>query len=804
MNYLKLTRIVWIFSMLLLYFQGPLQAQSATAGINDQLNGATWIAAHENVTMADSLLYNDHPAPLFRKEFSIAGKLKKGTLTITAAGYYLASINGQSIENNLLDPAWTNFSKRIYSSEYDVTSMIHAGKNVLGTILGNGFFNALPLRMFGRFNLREYLPTGEPRFIAKLRLEFSDGSVKEIVTDKDWKTSRGPILRNNVYMGEKFDANKEISGWNLPGFMDTGWSNVIPCASPGGVIIPAFFPAVKASRMIKPIGIHNSAHGIVVDFGVNLTGLYRIRLKGKPGDTITFRFGERLYDNKTLDPMTTVAGQIKRKGSGGPGSPDVVWQTDSYIFGKEREITFQPHFTFHTFRYMEISGLNYLPGKEDVEAIEFHSAVENQNQFYCSSDLLNSIQKACRQTFLNNLISVQSDCPARERFGYGGDLNATSETFIDNFNMHGFYRKTIYDWVDAMQDSIFIDTAPFVGIKYCGISWESAFFTTQYRLFQYYGDTAIINELYQKDLDWMKKVAELHPAEIIDRGLSDHESLEKVPVQLIGSTHYLDCARIMKRFAEFRHDDQNIMKFNELEKSISGKLLDQFWNEAVAGPINRQTLFATLIYYGIIPPNELQAASDSLLKAIRSAPAGHFTTGIFGTKYILEALSMTGHANEVYKIVNSTAFPGWGFMIDRGASTIWEAWKESDNTYSNCHPMFGTVSEWYFRWLAGIRPLDGYPGFKRFIIAPSFPEGLNSASAIYNTPCGDIKIDWKRDVISGIILKLTIPKGTAAEFSTSGNTQKQWKVTNVNTKVILSGNKNKTSFMLQAGNYLVN
>ncbi len=781
-----------------------LQAQNVSKGALTNLSSATWIGAKEQVVKVDSMMYQDHPAPLFRKEFSVAGKLKKGTLTITAAGYYLASINGKQIENNLLDPAWTNFSKRIYSSEYDVTALIQKGKNVMGTILGNGFYNSLPLRMFGKFNLREYLPAGEPRFIAKLRLEFADGSIKEIVTDKGWKTSSGPILRNNVYLGEKYDAGKEIAGWEFPEFNDMDWGNAIQYSSPGGTIIPAFFPAVKASRMIKPIGIQNSGHGIIVDFGVNLTGLYRIQLRGKSGDTIVFRFGERLYDNGTLDPMTTVAGQIKRNGSGGPGSPDIAWQTDSYIFGNERESTWQPHFTFHTFRYMEIMGLNYLPGKEDLEAIEFHSAVENQNQFACSSELLNSIQKACRQTFLNNLISVQSDCPARERFGYGGDLNATSETFIDNFIMHDFYRKTIYDWIDAMQDSIFIDTAPFVGIKYCGISWESAFLTTQYQLYQYYGDTAIINELYQKDLDWMKKVAGLHPAEIIDKGLSDHESLEKVPVQLIGSTHYLECARIMKRFAQFKHDDTNVRKFSELEKSLSRKLVERYWHRPVPDPINRQTLFATMIYYGIIPSNELSAATDSLLKAVRTAPAGHFTTGIFGTKYILEALSMTGHSDEVFRIVNSTAFPGWGFMIHRGATTIWEAWKESDNTYSNCHPMFGTVSEWYFRWLAGIRPLEGYPGFKKFIIAPSFPEELNSASAIYNTPFGNIKIDWKRDLQGGIRLNLTIPKGTLAEFSPSGNAQKLWKVTNVNTKKIVTAYHDRTSFLLPEGEYQVN
>ena len=746
------------------------------------LSGASWIGEPEQVVRIDSLLFGDDPAPLFRKQFTLTRKIKKATLTISAAGYYLASINGKRLENNILDPAWTNFSKRIFYSSYDVTSLLKIGENAIGTQLGNGFFNLLPLRMFGSRNLRDILPTGRPRFIARLSLVYADGTSEEIYTDSGWKTSKGPILRNNVYLGEIYDAGKEIQYWDLPEFNDVNWENVAIVSDPGGKLQPAFFPPVEVVNKIKPVKISQISQGYIVDLGINLTGLYKIRLKGNPGDSIRFRFGERLYENGTLNPMTTVAGQIKRKGSGGPGSPAIAWQTDTYIFGREKEVVYQPKFTFHTFRYMEIKGLKYAPGINDIEALEFHTKVENQNYFTCSSDLINSIQKISRQTFLNNLISVQSDCPAREKLGYGGDLNATSETFISNFDMHSFYRKSIYDWVDAMQDSIFIDTAPYVGIKYCGISWESAFLTTQFKLLQYYGDTSIVNELYAKDLEWMNKVRKLHPAEIIDKGLSDHESLQKVPVQLIGSTHYLDCARIMQRFAAIKKDQKNLDRFKTLEQSLTRKLLDQFWYKPVPDPINRQTLFATLIYYQIIPPHEMATATDSLLKAIRQAPSGHFTTGIFGTKYILEALSMTGHTDEAYKIVNSTAFPGWGFMVERGATTLWEAWKESDNTYSNCHPMFGTVSEWFYRWLAGIRPDATHPGFKEFLFSPSFPSALNEVRALYHAPSGDIKVEWKRNKEAKILISISIPSATTTVFLPAGSAPKSWKVTNVNTK----------------------
>ena len=786
----------------LLCFDNLLIAQNRTF-VNSDLQDAKWIGAGNQIAFPDSLLYGDHPAPLFRKDFQVQKGLISAQLSITAAGYYLILINGKRLENNILDPAWTNFSKRVYYSNYDITSLIKKGTNVVGIILGNGFYNSLPLRMFGKFNFREFLPTGQPQFIARMRFDYSDGSSKEIVSDTSWKTSPSPILKNNIYLGELYDSRKEIDGWDRPGFDDRRWTNSELKAGPGGEIQSSFFPGVTISRRINPAEIWGSSKGTIIDLGVNLTGVFKIHMFGDTGDTVTFRFGERLYENGLLNPMTTVAGQIKRKGSGGPGAPDVAWQTDRYIFGAKSEVDYQPDFTFHTFRYMEIQGLKYVPQKRDIEAIEFHSNVENQNNFNCSSALINKIQKACVQTFLNNLISVQSDCPAREKLGYGGDLNATSEAFINNFNMQSFYRKTIYDWVDAIQDSIFIDTAPFVGIAYCGISWESAFLTTQDKLLQYYGDTAIINELYKCDLDWMDKVRRLYPEEIVDKGLSDHEAIVKVPVQLIGSTHYLECARIMKRFARIKGDMAAFNRFDSLEKSLTWKLLDLYWRNPTKNPINRQTIFATLIYYQLIPANEIQAAADSLLKAVRNSPAGHFTTGIFGTKYILEALSMTGHTDEVFKIVESTEFPGWGHMMDRGATTLWESWKESDNTYSNCHPMFGSVSEWYYRWIAGIRPSIEFPGFKKFILAPNFLAGLNFVNAVYNTPYGDIKVEWKRNTEGNIELKVDVPNGTSAEFFTTGKAQKTWNVTNVNTKVTVLYDATSSSMELPGGEYSI-
>jgi alpha-L-rhamnosidase len=503
--------------------------------------------------------------------------------------------------------------------------------------------------------------------------------------------------------------------------------------------------------------------------------------------------------------MTTVAGQIKKEGKGGAGAPAIAWQSDTFIFGNETAKWYSPEFTFHTYRYMELAGLKEAPTFDEVEGLALNSNVASYSDFTSSSELVNAIQEITERTFLANLTSVQSDCPAREKFGYGGDLNATSEAFIYNFDMLDFYRKTIYDWVDAINDSVFVDTAPYVGLNYCGISWESAFITTQYNLFLYYNDTALIKELYETDLKWMEKAARIHPNGIVEEGLSDHESLEAVPVELTGTAHYLECAKVMKKFANYMGDTEHEKQFEQLADQLTTIMLDKFWQSPIAEPINKQTLFATLLYHDIIPEDEIGIAVDSLLSSITGSTE-HFITGIFGTKYILEALSKTGNSEAVYNIVNSKAYPGWGYMIDRGATTIWETWKESDNTYSNCHPMFGSVSEWFYKWLVGIKPDLNYPGFEKFIIAPSLPKGLSHVNGSYKSPFGEIVANWKNLGKEKQEFEITIPAGSTALVKLPASEQQKITFTENSSGKLFTPIRTAAqhfSFELPSGKYII-
>ncbi len=262
----------------------------------------------------------------------------------------------------------------------------------------------------------------------------------------------------------------------------------------------------------------------------------------------------------------------------------------------------------------------------------------------------------------------------------------------------------------------------------------------------------------------MEKAAGIHPEGWVNEGLGDHESLTHVPVELTGTCHYLACARIMKTFASVMEDAKNEAKYHRLAEKLEVLLRKKYWEQPVKEEINKQTLFANLLYYDIVPPGDRQAAADSLLKAVNKGPAGHLTTGIFGTKHILEALSKQVAPETVFQIVNSTDFPGWGFMVDNGATTLWETWKESDNVYSNCHPMFGSVSQWFYQWLGGIRPDPQHPGFKKFYLSPATPKGLEHVNCTYHSPFGRIHSSWEKEN-NRCTYRFEIPDGTTARVT---------------------------------------
>jgi len=728
-----------------------------------------WLCDGKPTPTKDEDFYKDDPAPLFRKEFELAKKIKKARLYVTGLGYYEASLNGNKVGKSVLDPGWTNYDKQIFYSTYDVTELVQDGENCLGVTLGNGWYNPLPLQMWGRRNMREPLPIGRPRFISQLNIEFADGSTKSIVSDKDWKVHPGPILRNNVYLGEVYDARKEIENWNLPGLDDRDWKNAVKAAKPKGKLLSQPQQPIRVTKTLKPTKIIGPKPGVYVfDFEQNFAGWVQLSLRASAGAKVTLRFGELLYPDSTLNVMTSVAGQVKGKNDkgenrGGPGSPEIAWQSDTYISkGKGLEV-YTPRFTFHGFRYVEVTGLPAKPSLDLLEGHRLNSDINIVGTFHCSNDMINQIQEMTQWTFLSNIFSVQSDCPHREKFGYGGDLATTSEAFMLNFDMAQFYAKAVYDWHDAaLPDGMMTDTAPFVGIQYCGVPWAMAHPLLLCQLYQYYGNIQLIEQHYPTASRWLDLVASQNPDFIIREGLSDHEGLEDMPKPQMITPLYYQSAQFLACLAKHLGLNEDVEKYSKLAQNIKQAYLKNFLEENTGkfDPAS-QASQSFALYNNLVPADEKQDAIDFLLDKIRIEKEEHLSTGMFGTKYMFNVLSQEGYSDAAYSMVNQKTYPGWGYMLENDATTVWEHWAFSDNTYSHNHPMFGSISEWFYKWLAGIQPHPEAVGFDRIIIRPQVIDGLDWVKAEHKSIRGEIVSEWKKEN-GQFDLKIVVPANTTA------------------------------------------
>jgi len=723
---------------------------------------AEWISDGKPLPEEDADFYRDDPAPLFRKPFEVSGAVHRARLYISALGYYRASLNGEIIGDHQLDPLWTLPNKRVFYSAYDVTEMLSEGANCLGVTLGNGWYNPLPLRMWGRVNLRERIPVGRPQFIARLEVEYTNGSVESLVSDPSWKFTKGPILRNSIYLGEKVDARKSVPGWDAPGLDDRGWKAAHRAPAPEGPLQAQPLPAIKVTAALRPVAITGPTEGVyIVDMGQNFGGWARFRFDVPAGTAITMRYGELLYADGTLNPMTSVCGQIKRKKATADGSPPIAWQADTYIARGGAPEVYTPTFTFHAFRYIELTGLPSRPTLDSIEGLRMNSDVEPVGSFSCSNELFNRIQKMCQWTFLSNLFGVQSDCPHRERFGYGGDLVTTSDAFMLNYDMAGFYAKATRDWADsALPNGMLTDTAPSVGIQYCGVGWAMAHPHLQTQLYRYYGDRRIIEDQYAVSKRWLELVRAANRDHIVSRGLHDHEALQKDKSPPMVTPLYCESARMLSRLASILGKEEEAQEYSQLAESIRNAYQEKFVAKetgVVASGIQGAQAFALCL--DMLPKETQPNALAHLVQDITGKHNGHLTTGIFGTRYMLEALSREGEIEVVNTIVNQCDFPGWGHMLESGATTLWEHWKFSDNTFSHNHPMFGSVSQWFYNWLGGIEPAADAVGFDRINLHPRFIKGLDWVKCTHRSVRGPITCNWKREGDT-VAMEVRVPVNT--------------------------------------------
>ena len=730
---------------------------------------ARWIGDGRKNPEADKDYFQDDRMPLFRRDFQIKKSLQSARLYISGLGYYEAYLNGRKSGDHMLDPGWTTYRKQVQYVVHDIGPMLKIGRNVIGVMLGNGWWNPLPLKFFGRWDLRQYQQTGRPIFRAVILLRYKDGTEEWIRTDEHWKVAPGPIIRNNVYLGEQYDARLEQKNWCSNGTLSADWKMAVPEIGPEGRLTPQVQPPIRITKRLRPVAIKEQGKDtFLVDMGQNFAGVIRLQVQGKAGTAIHIRYGETLFPDGRLNVMTTAMTQIKKGGiPGGPGAPETAWQEDVYILKGLGKEAWNPRFTFHGFRYVEITGWPGTPTVNDFEGLRMNSDVEPVGRFECSNALFNQLHEAVQWTFLSNIFSVQSDCPGREKMGYGADMVASAETFLFNYDMANFYGKAIQDFANEQrQGGGITEIAPFTGIADRGygddsgpLGWQLAFGYLQQQLYEFYGDKKVIESQYEA----VKKQLEFLRSKAIDGlfywDISDHESLDPKPESFSASCFYFHHALLAAKFASILGQKDDELEYNRMANAIRRSIVAHY---EVPGTgrfdLATQAAQSMALWYGLA--NDSMQAFKQLESEIHRHN-DHLSTGIFGTKMMFDVLRRY-HRNELaYAIASQRTFPGWGYMLENGATTLWETWAYPGTVYSNNHPMFGSVDEWFYRSLLGINAAA--PGYRKILIHPQPAGDLRFAKGSFQSVMGEITSSWKK-FGDQFELQVSIPVNTTAEI----------------------------------------
>ncbi len=731
---------------------------------------AHWIGSPEPLPAADEDFYKELPAPLIRKDIMIKKVIFSARLYVSGLGYYEARLNGAKVGDAVLDPGWTQYAKQVLYSSYDVTRQLHRGNNAIGFLLGNGWYNPLPLNIFG-LNLRNTLTVGKPCVKAQLRIVFTDGSMETFATDSTWRSGDGPILKNNVYLGEMYDARREQAGWDMPGFADSGWRSCAVVPGPAGTLSAQMQPPVRVTRELTAKSIHELKPGIfIIDFGQNFAGTVRLNVAGAAGTAVTIRCGEDLHPDGSLNYFTNLVAQLKDiwNMDPGKGAPRPPVSTITYILKGNGKETYEPRFTFHSFRYVEVTGFPGRPDSTSVVGLRMNADLHESGSFECSNEMFNKVQKMVLWTFLSNVFSVQSDCPGREKFGYGGDVVTTAEAYCCNYDMSSFYRKVVQDFAnDARPNGGMTEIAPSIGIAIEGMGdgtgppgWQLAFPFALKVLYDYYGDLQSVEKYYdvlKKQVEFMHSAT---PENIVERDISDHESLAPKPVSLSATAFYYQHVTILAEFAHLLKKSGDAEKYDALAGEIKNAFVKKFLKQGT-GVFDSGTQAAQLfpLYYDLVPDSEKNSAMGHLLHNIGDTQHGHLSTGIFGTKFLFEVFRRENRNDVAYSVANQRGFPGYADMLNHGATTLYEGWKYPDTVNSQNHPMFGSISEWFYKSLLGINALA--PGFTRFEIRPQPAGDLTWARGYYDAVTGRIASEWK---IEGehFTMRVTVPANTTA------------------------------------------
>lgn len=696
----------------------------------------------------------------------------RARLYVTGLGNYVFYINGARVGNDLLTPGWTDFAKRIEYQVYDVEPLLLEGPNVLGAVLGSMWWSGgLGWNEGSRYS------EGPLKLFAQLEVEYSDGSKIIVPTDLSWKWHNSPIVYDHIYHGEIYDANLEMEGWSQNGFEDTTWQAVEP-ASYAGLLVGPRFPALRLQMQITPQQLTEPLPGeYVYDLGQNLVGWSQFIFHAPKGDTVIMRFAELLHDDGT------VAQENLRSA-----------RATDYIISNGEPMVWEPTFTYHGFRYVQISGLKERPLQSDLIGKVIHTDERFIGQLETSNQLINQINTNVTWGQRGNFFTVPTDCPQRdERLGWMGDAQIFAPTA--NFNMHldRYWTKWMFDIFDGQHETGWVhDVSPAVVVG--GPSkpgWGDACVIIPWETYRYYGNRRIIDENFDQMKAWVdymhRKSEDL--IYIWDEagngwhGYGDWIAVEPTPSGPIGTAYFAYTARLLSKMANITGRSNEAAFYGNLADDIARAYHTRYWDPQLLNyPGGTQTASLLPLAFHLTPKETVPQVVKNLVENVKAKDV-HPTTGFLGTGYILPMLTRHGHHDLAYQMINQRTYPSWGYMVEKGATSIWELWNSDterpEGMNSRNHFALGCVGEWMWNTLAGINPCEEYPGFKRVIIQPEPTGDLKWVKARYETNYGELSVDWDTND-SRFQMQLTVPPNSSALIKLNHLTDKA---------VVLEGNK---------------
>ncbi|MFP4500970.1 MAG: family 78 glycoside hydrolase catalytic domain [Candidatus Hydrogenedentota bacterium] len=676
-------------------------------------------------------------SPLLRKHFTVKPGLASARAYASGMGYYELYLNGARVGDHVLDPGNTVAAKRKLYSTYDVADHLREGENVAGMMLGHGWHH------------------GQCAAWLQLRLVYDDGRVETVLTDPSWKVATGPIVDESLFNGETYDARRERIGWETSGYDDSAWHTAEAYDRPPEQMSAQAMPPIRVTQQVQPVSV--TARGentYILDFGWNLTGWLTLSMTGPRGTAITMRHAELLHEDGSLNTATL----------------ETAKQTDTYIVKGEGEETYTPRFTQHGFRYAEVTGYPGTLTADEVTAEVIHTSFDTIGTFDSGSALFNDVYTMALRSILGNSMSIPTDCPQRgERMGWLGDVHLVIEPTLHVFDACAYYENFLRSIADAQyEDGRVPDTVPYYmfGEKDGSPAWALCYPLLTWYLYRYCGDERVVHEHYDNIVRWFGTLEAKAAGHLLEKAMyGDWVGIEGTPGPIIASGVYYWSAELLREMAAFLGRDGDVARFEQRKADIAAAFNAELF-DAEANHYGNGSQFSQVwpVYLGIAQGKQKEAALAQLRRSITGEHEGHLATGILGTKYLFDVLTDNGMADLAYTVALQEDYPGWGYMLDKGATTLWERWEymTGNDMNSHNHQMYASILGWYFGSVAGLRALPE-PGYRRFTIAPAITDRFDHATAATDTVAGHVACGWQRVEDGVLVVEATVPPNTQAE-----------------------------------------